>query len=67
MNDLQQQWGLFFDKLTEVQENMESVVARALIRKGCYKRPTMLTPPLEIRGLDVVIRALQVDRSQQLR
>jgi hypothetical protein len=62
MNDLQQQWGLFFDKLTEVQENMESVVARALIRKGCYKRPTMLTPPLEIRGLDVVIRALQVDR-----
>lgn len=62
LNDLQQQWGLFFDKLTEVQENMESVVARALIRKGFYQRPTMLTPPLEIRGLDVVIRALQVDR-----
>ena len=62
MNDLQQQWGLFFDKLTEVQENMESVVARALIRKGCYKRPTVFTPPLTLSEPDIMIRSLQVDR-----
>lgn len=62
MNELRQQWGLYFDRLTVIQEEMEAVVAHGLIRKGFYQRPTMLTPPLEIRGPDVVIRALQVDR-----
>ena len=62
MNELRQQWGLYFDRLIVIQEEMGAVVARGLIRKGFYQRPTMLTPPLEIRGLDVVIRALQVDR-----